>query len=324
MTTALLLLATIGQATPGGPNLLNGQPKFWTDPAAKATYRFQNGVHEVTVTEPGPEPWGVQIFWIQERQFSGKKYRLSFGAKSTSGASIVVKCQGALSPFTLLGPEQTVPTSEDWSQHNIDIEVPRFTKRIAAPAFMLSSKPGTIFIRGISVKLIPCVSSATPINSEAEIFDWYDTFVARFKAGDIDKIVSAWAPQYVETLESAADPKQRSRNRQWWVDELNVQSAWKGKTSNGPTRVWVKKISIAGDTAIVDGFSYGSWKSASEGELLDGGYSFSHDFKDTWKKQADGWLLIKSAAGEYREPKGPEVSALDAGHQKIMSALKRG
>lgn len=323
MTTALFFLAAIGQATVDGPNLINGQPGFWTDPAAKASYGFQDGAHEITIKETGPLPWGVQIFWTQQRRFSGKKYRLSFGAKSTSGASIVVKCQGALSPFPFLGLEQTVQTSEEWAQFDFVFDVSRFPKQIAAPLFYLSSKPGTISIRGVSVKLIPSINTSPPIKSEAEIFDWYDTYVARFRAGNIDAITAAWAPQYVETLESAADPKQRSHDRQWCVDDLNDQAAWKGKFNNGPYNMWVKKITIVGDTATVDGCSWGSWRFPNEqGELAEGGFSFGGDFRDTWKKGASGWLMLKSAAGEYPEPEKSETAALEAGHQKLKKKLK--
>ena len=311
-----------GQAGPDGPSLLDTKPIFWTHSTARATYENAKGVHEVNIRETGPRPYGVQFFWSQSRRLSGKKYRLAFGAKSTSKSAIVVKCQGEADPYPLLGLEEVIRTSDEWTQYSFDFEIPRFASTIATPVFYLSDVPGIVSIRGVSLKLIPG-DLAKPIKVEADIFDWYDLYIPRFRAGKVDHIVSALAPDFITIQESAADPGKRKLDRKTVVDDLDDQAGWKGQFTNGPNHVCVKKIVVGGETATVDGFTSGSFRFPKEnGELGDGGYSFSEHFRDTWKLVAGRWLCIKRVNGEYVDFDRALLDSLEADHNKLRKKYK--
>lgn len=307
-----------------GPNILTTQPSFWTDPTASATRDIDGRTYTLRISATGPKPSGVQQYWVVPPPNAGDKMRVQFEAQGTRGMELGIRFQRNRPPFDAFGLEKTVPLTIDWQRHEFEFTTNGTTDNCQL-MFWCSSVPGTMSIRSVTLQRLDVSSApiksggtAQPVKSLAELFAYYDEYVARFKARDVLAITSAWAPGYKDRFgdvmpSDSDDPEMSGRER------LELQMSYSGRFTNGPSHVYATSLTEEGNTVKVIGYREGNYKYLTpDNKLQEGGASFSNTFTDTWTLKDGIWTLRKTIHDKYVE----DSDSLIAAKKKAHDALK--
>ena len=162
-------------------------------------------------------------------------------------------------------------------------------------------------------------AASTAIETEAQIFAWYDTLAKSFKSGDRTRIVSAFAPDYFELTVG-----QTKEGRDEVVKRWKSEPAMRGKNENGPGPVLISKLVIVGEKARVEGYWYGTWRSFPDSkDQQEGGMTWEYTFISEWKKTPKGWMLAKTLNTEVTDST-PSEDKMKVAHAALKAKYKRG
>lgn len=165
-------------------------------------------------------------------------------------------------------------------------------------------------------------SQSLTLRNQAEVFSYYDQLVARWEKREAKLISSAWDSKYKAWFGKQNDDENENLSG---VSDFLKQGSFQGQYANlnGWTTVLVSSVTQTGDKIVVKGFENGSWRLFNEGqELMDGGASFSHAFKDTWVKKDGKFLLTKSEPGAYKDLSEEQLTNLKNTHSTLAKSFK--
>jgi hypothetical protein len=125
------------------------------DHTAKESLSMDNGALRCECTQSNGQPSGVLVTQNRVIADAGRKYRISFAARSDSPHKITVTAEqgGYGGSNDNIGLTETYTINDRWSKHDATFTATgKLGHRVAMPVFNLGAKTGTVWIKDVLVE----------------------------------------------------------------------------------------------------------------------------------------------------------------------------